>query len=166
MLPLQTIYRSSNATTGWWSATKRAQSLRLSIRPILHRAARARVRSSTSSWSVRGRPRGRRGSGSRRTVTSAITPAHCRAARGLLDWTLKRLSVRSGISNSALRDFERDRPVLSDAALCTLRAAFEAEGVQFRHVDNRRRDSVSGFFRSRSSHQTPHPVPEWSSLIR
>lgn len=68
-------------------------------------------------------------------MTSAITPAHCRSARGLLDWTLKRLSVRSGISNSALRDFERDRPVLSEAALCTLRAAFETEGVQFHHAD-------------------------------
>ncbi len=68
-------------------------------------------------------------------MTDAITPAHCRAARALLDWTLKRLSVRSGIANGALRDFERDRPALSAAALGTLRTTFETAGVQFQNAN-------------------------------
>ncbi|WP_156420870.1 XRE family transcriptional regulator [Aureimonas sp. AU22] len=63
-----------------------------------------------------------------------ITPSHCRAARGLLDWSLKRLALRFGLSSASLRDFERNRPGLSLADLAVLRATFEAANVLIGHA--------------------------------
>lgn len=76
-------------------------------------------------------------SGPATSVTLAaviITPAHCRAARGLLDWSLKRLALHSGLSSASLRDFERNRPGLSLADLTALRATFEAANVLIGHA--------------------------------
>ena len=66
--------------------------------------------------------------------TAPITPAHCRAARGLLDWSLTRLALRSGLSSASLRDFERNRPGLSLADLAVLRTTFEAANVVIGHA--------------------------------
>lgn len=60
-----------------------------------------------------------------------ITPAHCRAARGLLDWSLKHLATRSDVGVTGLRDFERDRPSLSPAALAAVQQTFENAGIEF-----------------------------------
>ena len=38
-----------------------------------------------------------------------MTPAQCRAARGLLDWSQKTLAAHAGISVATVRNFERGR---------------------------------------------------------
>ena len=60
-----------------------------------------------------------------------LTPAFCRAARGLLDWTQSDLAERSGISRSTIRDFEADRHAAHRATEAQLRLAFEGAGVSF-----------------------------------
>jgi transcriptional regulator with XRE-family HTH domain len=61
-----------------------------------------------------------------------ISAAQIRAARGLLDWSRKRLSEESGVPFSTLSDFEVGR---SSAVLTTtadkLVAAFDRHGVVF-----------------------------------
>jgi transcriptional regulator with XRE-family HTH domain len=61
-----------------------------------------------------------------------ISAAQIRAARGLLDWSRKRLAEESGVPFSTLSDFEGGR---SSAVLTTtadkLVAAFEKAGVVF-----------------------------------
>jgi len=68
-------------------------------------------------------------------AAASITPAHCRAARGLLDWSLRRLALCSGLSSTSLRDFERNRPGLSLADLAVLRATFEGANVMIGHAE-------------------------------
>ena len=60
-----------------------------------------------------------------------ITPAQCRAARGLLGWTLSRLSKTSTVSVGTINKFELERrhPVLSN--LAALKRSLEAGGVDF-----------------------------------
>src|ERR1044072_1645619 len=43
------------------------------------------------------------GQGARETI---LTPALCRAARGLLDWTQTDLAERAAVSRSTIRDYE------------------------------------------------------------
>lgn len=58
-----------------------------------------------------------------------MTPAQCRAARGLIDWTQTRLAEAAGISLSTVRDFEtgKRRPIRANVLAIT--SAFEAAGV-------------------------------------
>jgi transcriptional regulator with XRE-family HTH domain len=60
-----------------------------------------------------------------------LTPALCRAARGLLDWTQSELAERSGISRSTIRDYEAARHPAHRATESQLRLAFEHGGVTF-----------------------------------
>ena len=57
--------------------------------------------------------------------------SHCRAARGLLDWTQTRLARESGVSISTIRGFEGDQSTPIRANLAILRATFETAGVEF-----------------------------------
>jgi len=60
-----------------------------------------------------------------------MTPAQSRAARALIDWSQDRLAEQSGVSVTAIRNFERGAttPVRNNlAALCT---ALEAAGIEF-----------------------------------
>ncbi|HEV7335884.1 MAG TPA: helix-turn-helix transcriptional regulator, partial [Bosea sp. (in: a-proteobacteria)] len=56
--------------------------------------------------------------------------AQCRAARGLLDWSQSELASRSNLSESTVRDFEKNRRIPGPNNLAAIRAAFEAAGVQ------------------------------------
>ncbi len=60
-----------------------------------------------------------------------LTPALCRAARGLLDWSQTRLAKTAGWGISTIADFERERRVVSLEAIAAIRAALEAAGVEF-----------------------------------
>ncbi len=62
----------------------------------------------------------------------AMTPAKCRAARGLLDWSQSELSAYSGVGLRTIVDFERgtkQRPYRR--TLDAITAAFEAAGIEF-----------------------------------
>ena len=62
-----------------------------------------------------------------------ITSAQIRAARGFLDWSVRELSQRSGVSESAIsRAEQRDGvPAMQARNLKAVRTAFEIYGIEF-----------------------------------
>jgi transcriptional regulator with XRE-family HTH domain len=58
-----------------------------------------------------------------------LTPALCRAARGLLDWTQLELAEHSEVSRSTIRDYEGCRHDIHRATAAQLLRAFEENGV-------------------------------------
>lgn len=60
-----------------------------------------------------------------------MTPAQCRAARGLLNWSQIELAERSSLSESTIRDFEKDRRVPSLNNLAAIQHCLENAGVEF-----------------------------------
>lgn len=60
-----------------------------------------------------------------------ITPAQCRAARALLDWSQQRLAEVAKIGNATIRNFEGGKSEPQTATLDVLRRALEAAGVIF-----------------------------------
>jgi Helix-turn-helix len=60
-----------------------------------------------------------------------MTPAQCRAARGLLDWSQIELAERSRLSESTIRDFEKNRRVPTEGNLTAIRGCLEEAGVEF-----------------------------------
>ncbi|MFN7103793.1 MAG: helix-turn-helix transcriptional regulator [Pseudorhizobium sp.] len=69
------------------------------------------------------------------TKEPVITPALCRAARGMLDWTQQQLAERSMVSRSTIRDFEGCRHGLHQSTACQLKRTFEDAGVLFTSVE-------------------------------
>ena len=63
-----------------------------------------------------------------------LTPALCRGARGLLDWTQSDIAERAGVSRSTIRDYEGGRHEIHRATEAQLRLAFEEGGVIFAEV--------------------------------
>jgi transcriptional regulator with XRE-family HTH domain len=64
-----------------------------------------------------------------------LTPALCRAARGLVDWTQSVLAERSQVSRSTIRDFEGSRHDIHRATAAQIRHAFEEGGVVFVNME-------------------------------
>lgn len=64
-----------------------------------------------------------------------ITPAQCRAARGLLKWTQEELAVRSGVGAPAIINFEGGKTSPHKATLKVLRETCEKAGVIFIESD-------------------------------
>ena len=60
-----------------------------------------------------------------------LTPAQCRAARGLLDWTQQELADAARIGVATVRLFEGEAAESRQATLAVLRRAFELAGVEF-----------------------------------
>jgi transcriptional regulator with XRE-family HTH domain len=60
-----------------------------------------------------------------------ITPAQCRAARGLLDWTQQMLADRAGVGIVTVRQVEAGMSEPRKATLEVIRRALEAGGVEF-----------------------------------
>lgn len=60
-----------------------------------------------------------------------LTPAQCRAARGLLGMTQGELATAAGLGLSTIVDFERTRRAVSADAVRAIRSALEAAGLVF-----------------------------------
>ena len=65
----------------------------------------------------------------------SITPAQCRAARALLDWSQERLSEESGVGAKTIVDFEQGKRSPFARTVSDLREALEAGGVEFTNGD-------------------------------
>jgi transcriptional regulator with XRE-family HTH domain len=60
-----------------------------------------------------------------------MTPAQCRAARGLLDWTQAQLAEAAGLALATVVKFERSGRAVPAKAVQAMQLAFEAAGVEF-----------------------------------
>lgn len=60
-----------------------------------------------------------------------ITPAQCRAARAMLDWTARELAARAGIALSTICSFERGCAKPRNGNLRHIAAALTASGITF-----------------------------------
>ncbi len=60
-----------------------------------------------------------------------MTPEHCRAARGWLNWSQSELAKASGTGLSTVKDFEGGRRTPIANNLAAMRAAMEREGIAF-----------------------------------
>ena len=60
-----------------------------------------------------------------------ITPAQCRAARGLLSWKQRDLAERSTVGYNTIRKFEAEETAPRNSTLIVLRLTFEKAGVEF-----------------------------------
>ena len=63
-----------------------------------------------------------------------VTPAQCRAARGLLNWKQQDLAHEAGIGIVTVRQLEAGASEPRRATLEVVRRAFESAGVEF--IDN------------------------------
>ena len=62
---------------------------------------------------------------------NTITPAQCRAARGLLNWRQDDLAEASSINDRTIRDFEQGAYIPTMKTLGAIVAAFVKAGVRF-----------------------------------
>ena len=69
-----------------------------------------------------------------------ITPAQCRAARALLDWSGDRLATRTGLDETDVSRFEAGDLALSPQDQAVLKRALEGAGAVFFDED----ETVSG----------------------
>lgn len=60
-----------------------------------------------------------------------MTPAQCRAARALINWTQPKLAEASGLGLSTIVDFEKERRIVSPEAEASIQIALERAGVIF-----------------------------------
>lgn len=60
-----------------------------------------------------------------------MTPAQCRAARGLLDWTQTTLADAAGVAVATVTSFERSWRCNFPDAIQAMKRALEAAGVEF-----------------------------------
>ncbi|MCE8507834.1 helix-turn-helix transcriptional regulator [Ruegeria pomeroyi] len=60
-----------------------------------------------------------------------MTSAQVRAARGLLNWTVRDLAKRAGIHRNTVTNIETERYGGSADAIAAIRSALEAAGVEF-----------------------------------
>ncbi len=60
-----------------------------------------------------------------------ISPAQCRAARGLLGWTQAELAATAHVGATTVRQFEQGSVPPRHATLVVIRMAFESAGVEF-----------------------------------
>lgn len=60
-----------------------------------------------------------------------MTPAQCRAARGLLGITQPKLAELAGFGLSTIVDFEKERRTISTTAHVRIIEALEIAGIQF-----------------------------------
>jgi transcriptional regulator with XRE-family HTH domain len=65
-----------------------------------------------------------------------ISPAQCRAARALLDWSQERLSAESKVGAKTIVDFEQGKRSPFPRTVRDLRETFEAAGIEFTNGDS------------------------------
>jgi transcriptional regulator with XRE-family HTH domain len=64
-----------------------------------------------------------------------FSPAQCRAARALLDWTQDDLAERSEVSRGTIRGFESGQHALQRSTASAILRAIEAGGVKLLDAD-------------------------------
>jgi transcriptional regulator with XRE-family HTH domain len=64
-----------------------------------------------------------------------MTPAQCRAARALLDWSQQQLADAAKIGNATIRNFEGGKSTPQNATLDVLQRALASAGVEFTNGD-------------------------------
>jgi transcriptional regulator with XRE-family HTH domain len=64
-----------------------------------------------------------------------ISPAQCRAARGLLDWSQQQLADAARVGVVTIRNFESQSTEARHATVEVIVRAFEAAGVEFTNGD-------------------------------
>jgi transcriptional regulator with XRE-family HTH domain len=65
-----------------------------------------------------------------------MTPAQCRAARGLLDWSQQQLADAARVSNATIRNYEAGKTTPQNSTIDVMRRAMEGAGVIFRLDDD------------------------------
>jgi transcriptional regulator with XRE-family HTH domain len=60
-----------------------------------------------------------------------LSPAQCRAARALLNWSQEDLVAHSKITKKTIADFERGATHPRAQTLAQIHAAFQATGIEF-----------------------------------
>jgi hypothetical protein len=60
-----------------------------------------------------------------------MTPAQCRAARGLLNWNQAPLATQAGVRVVSVRNLEKEKSALQPASLKVMRADLESASVVF-----------------------------------
>lgn len=60
-----------------------------------------------------------------------MTPAQCRAARALLNWSQAHLALAAKVARATLAEFENGRREPYARTLDDMRSALEAAGVEF-----------------------------------
>jgi len=60
-----------------------------------------------------------------------MTPAQCRAARGLLNWTQQKLAVAAGVAVSIVTSFERSWRCNYPETIQAIQRALESAGIEF-----------------------------------
>ena len=60
-----------------------------------------------------------------------MTSAQCRAARGLLNWSVRDLAARAGVHRNTITNIETERFEANAETISAVRAALEAAGVEF-----------------------------------
>ena len=60
-----------------------------------------------------------------------VTPAQCRAARGLLDWSQQDLANEAGVGIVTVRQIEAGVSKPRRATLVVVKQAFEKAGIEF-----------------------------------
>jgi transcriptional regulator with XRE-family HTH domain len=60
-----------------------------------------------------------------------MTPAQCRVARGLLDWTQERLADAAKVAVSTVTSFERSLRVAAPETIQAIQHTLEAAGIEF-----------------------------------
>jgi transcriptional regulator with XRE-family HTH domain len=67
-----------------------------------------------------------------------ISPAQCRAARALLNWTQETLAVKTGVTLKIIRAFENERTKPLGVTLAAIKQALEKGGIEFFEDDGLR----------------------------
>jgi DNA-binding XRE family transcriptional regulator len=60
-----------------------------------------------------------------------ISPAQCRAARALLNWTQDTLAVKTGVALKTIRAFENGRTKPLGVTRAAIKQALEKAGIEF-----------------------------------
>lgn len=63
--------------------------------------------------------------------TQVATPAQCRAARALLNWTQATLAERAGVARKTIADFELATRTLHIRTRRDITSTLEAAGIEF-----------------------------------
>jgi len=64
-----------------------------------------------------------------------ISPAQCRAARALLNWSQGQLETASQVAKKTIADFEREARRPYPRTISAIRAALESAGIEFTDGD-------------------------------